>query len=100
MPQGGDLRVRVDRIRDREIAIVFTDSGMGIAQEHLTKIFEPFFSTKDNGDGTGLGLSISYGIVRNHGGRIEAESEVGKGSVFSVYLPVYVNPRMMQNTQR
>jgi signal transduction histidine kinase len=99
MPQGGDLRVRVDRIRDREIAIVFTDSGVGIAQDHLKKIFEPFFSTKDNGDGTGLGLSISYGIVRNHGGRIEAVSEVGKGSVFSVYLPVYINPRMMQNAQ-
>jgi signal transduction histidine kinase len=99
MPQGGDLRVRVDRIRDREIAIVFADSGVGIAQDHLRKIFEPFFSTKDNGDGTGLGLSISYGIVRNHGGRIEAVSEAGKGSVFSVYLPVYINPRMMQNAQ-
>jgi two-component system NtrC family sensor kinase len=89
MPKGGDLRVRIDQINAQEISVVFSDSGIGISHEHLGRIFEPFFSTKDNGDGTGLGLSVSYGIVRNHGGRIEAESEVGKGSVFRICLPVF-----------
>jgi len=66
----------------------FTDSGHGIAPEDFEKLFEPFFTTKRHGKGTGLGLSISYGIVKKHGGRIEVESQVGKGSTFSVKLPV------------
>jgi signal transduction histidine kinase len=100
MPRGGDLRIRVSAAADRRIVVEFADTGCGIASEHLDKIFEPFFSTKDNGDGTGLGLSISYRIVRNHGGRIEAESTVGGGSVFRVLLPAYQNPATMQNAQR
>jgi two-component system, NtrC family, sensor kinase len=64
------------------------DSGKGIAPEHRDRIFEPFFTTKPVGKGTGLGLSLSYGIVQKHGGRIEVHSEVGKGSVFRVVLPV------------
>ena len=87
MSEGGELGVRVDAGRDGETAIVFSDTGNGIPQEHLKKIFDPFFSTKGNGDGTGLGLSISYRIVQNHGGRIEVESEVGRGSRFRVILP-------------
>jgi two-component system NtrC family sensor kinase len=87
MREGGELRVRVNAGNDGETAIVFSDTGNGIPQEHLKKIFDPFFSTKGNGDGTGLGLSISYRIVQNHGGRIEVESEVGRGSRFRVILP-------------
>ncbi len=92
MPQGGVLRVSVDSLDQKEIVVTFTDSGNGIATEHLSRIFEPFFSTKGNGDGTGLGLSISYRIVQNHGGRIEVESLEGHGATFRVVLPRYRNP--------
>ena len=91
MPTGGELRVRVDAGRDTERGVEFSDTGHGIPGEHLGKIFEPFFSTKGNGDGTGLGLSISYRIIQNHGGRIEVESEVGRGSLFRVILPLPTN---------
>jgi signal transduction histidine kinase len=72
-----------------EIVIEFTDTGMGIPNEELPKIFEPFFSTKQPGRGTGLGLSICYGVVQQHGGHLEVESALGHGSTFRVYLPLY-----------
>jgi two-component system NtrC family sensor kinase len=74
--------------RADEILIEFIDTGIGISQEDLSKIFEPFFTTKPQGRGTGLGLSVAYGIVEEHRGRIEVESQVGVGSTFKVYLPV------------
>jgi len=64
------------------------DTGTGISPEHLSRIFDPFFTTKGTGEGTGLGLSVSYGIVKDHGGEILVESRPGKGSVFTVILPV------------
>ncbi len=70
---------------DNEICISVADSGQGIAPEHLARIFDPFFTTKPIGKGTGLGLSLSYGIVQKHNGRIEVQSTVGKGTIFSVY---------------
>ena len=70
-------------------ALVVEDNGSGIAPEHLAKIFEPFFTTKDLGKGTGLGLSTVYGIVKQSGGFIFADSEVGRGTKFTVYLPVH-----------
>ncbi len=72
---------------DRSVCIAVRDDGGGISDENLKNIFEPFFTTKDVGDGTGLGLSVAYGIVQEHGGRIEATSQPGAGSCFSVYLP-------------
>jgi signal transduction histidine kinase len=70
------------------VNIEICDSGEGIPAENLTRIFEPFFTTKPVGKGTGLGLSLSYNIVAKHGGRMEVESEVGKGTRFIIHLPV------------
>ncbi len=70
-----------------EIAFVVRDDGPGIPAEHLGKIFEPFFSTKPPGQGTGLGLTVSLGIVEKLGGRIRAESQLGRGATFTVALP-------------
>jgi signal transduction histidine kinase len=88
MPEGGDLRIRVARGHDADALIEIEDTGHGISEEHLSKIFEPFFSTKGSGQGTGLGLSISYRIIQNHGGKIEVKSEVGRGALFRIALPV------------
>ena len=71
-----------------EAWVRIADTGCGIAAEHLNRIFEPFFTTKPVGQGTGLGLSVSYSIVRKHGGRIEVESAIGRGTSFTVFLPV------------
>jgi two-component system NtrC family sensor kinase len=100
MQRGGDLRIRLATAGQHEALIEFSDTGVGILPENMKKIFEPFFSTKENGDGTGLGLSISYRIVKNHGGRIEVESEVGMGTVFKVFLPLYNRPILMPRQQK
>jgi signal transduction histidine kinase len=70
------------------IRVVFSDTGGGIPQEILDKVFDPFFTTRDVGLGTGLGLSIAHGIVQEHGGRIWAESTPGEGATFIIELPV------------
>ena len=73
----------------RYVCVRVADEGEGIAPEHLPHVFEPFFTTKDVGEGTGLGLSVAYGIVRDHGGWIEVNSVLGKGTEFAVYLPLH-----------
>jgi signal transduction histidine kinase len=101
MPQGGPVEVVICRelvtppsrtgLGAGEYARVdVRDQGEGMAPEIIEQIFEPFFTTKPVGEGTGLGLSIAYGIVQEHGGWIDVRSEQGKGSCFSVYLPVEV----------
>jgi two-component system NtrC family sensor kinase len=70
------------------IEIEFSDTGSGIPDENLEKIFDPFFTTKETGHGVGLGLAISYGIIKEHGGTISVESEVGKGTTFRIRLPI------------
>ena len=104
MPNGGKLAIRTANVTERDllalgqhrvqpgeyVLIEVSDTGTGIAPEVMQKIFEPFFSTKEVGRGTGLGLSTVYGIVKQTGGHIIPESELGKGTVMRVYLPRYV----------
>lgn len=77
------------RLADKNVEVVFADSGKGIPDEHLYKIFDPFFTTKGATKGTGLGLAVSYGIIKKHGGEIVVASTVGKGTVFTVRMPIY-----------
>jgi len=85
--QRGDITIRT-ACHEGGALIEVTDTGSGIAPEHINKIFDPFFTTKPVGQGTGLGLSLSYGIVRDHGGWIKADSEIGRGTTFTVWLPL------------
>lgn len=86
---GGHGTITVRTLSDTEnIYVAVADTGGGIPAEVLPRIFEPFFTTKDVGKGTGLGLSISYGIIKNHGGKIEVQSEIGKGTTFTVSIPL------------
>jgi two-component system nitrogen regulation sensor histidine kinase GlnL len=78
--KGGSTR------KGRFLAVDFTDNGSGIAGEHLSRLFTPFFTTKSKG--TGLGLAVSQRIVTQHGGTIRVESMPGQGTLFHVYLPV------------
>jgi signal transduction histidine kinase len=69
------------------VVVTISDTGCGIAEEHLTKIFDPFFTTKEVGKGTGLGMNIAYHIVQKHNGTLAVDSEVGKGTTFTITLP-------------
>jgi two-component system, cell cycle sensor histidine kinase and response regulator CckA len=103
MPRGGEVRISTRNLHfeddlHRDRAVVFkgdyvvievADSGSGIPQDKLHKIFEPFFTTKQVGEGTGLGLSTAYGIIKQTGGFIFAESPPGSGAIFTIYLPAY-----------
>ena len=88
MAEGGDLWVasELDSAQN-QVRVEIRDTGSGIHKKNLNHIFDPFFTTKEAGQGTGLGLSIVYGIVKNHGGDIRVESEVGKGSSFLLKFP-------------
>ena len=102
MPRGGRLAIRImhceidtnhirkyiEASQGRYVCLSHTDTGSGIPPENLTRIFEPFFTTKELGKGTGLGLATVYGIVKQHKGWIEVESEINRGTTFQIYLPV------------
>jgi len=89
---GGNLTITTE-MAEGTIRASFADDGPGIAEENLGHLFDPFFTTKEVGSGTGLGLSICHGIVAEHGGRIYAESEPGKGATFIVELPIGAGDR-------
>ena len=104
MPNGGELTIRTRNVTADECkqfpyrelvpadyaVVEIEDTGTGIAPELIEKIFEPFFTTKEVGKGTGLGLSMVYGIIKQTGGFIYCDSEVGKGTVFQIFLPRYI----------
>ena len=86
MPDGGELEISTDVTARGCVKIVIRDTGCGIPEEDLSRVFDPFFTTKDPGKGTGLGLSICNSIAHRHNGRIEATSEIGEGTTFTVLM--------------
>ena len=114
MPKGGVVHISTKKVTQDEVRAMGSDilpigdyvllsvedSGVGISKENLTKIFEPFFTTKEVGKGTGLGLSTVYGIVKQSGGFIFAESELGQGTRFDIYLPVHVGEAPAEPAKR
>jgi len=103
MPKGGIITISTDYrtitrgmrefpayiVPGKYIQLNVADTGVGIPERLLNKIFEPFFTTKDRDKGTGLGLAMTYGVIKDHKGYITVQSQLGMGSTFSVYLPVY-----------
>jgi len=94
MPDGGKLKIGLNQV-DNQTIIKIEDTGTGIPEQHLPHIFDPFYTTKGSGKGTGLGLSISYAIIQEHEGHITVESESGKGSLFTIYIPMDLDKRKM-----
>jgi len=98
MPEGGRLTLRTSA-GDSQLKMEVQDTGCGISQENMRKLFTPFFSTKGKGKGVGLGLPVAYGIIQRHQGKIEVESEEGKGTTFTIYLKAY-HEEKNQNSYR
>ncbi len=88
MLEGGKLTLRTS-FGDGWLKVQVEDSGCGISQENMRKLFTPFFTTKEKGKGVGLGLAVSHGIIQRHQGRMEVQSEEGEGSTFIIYLPTH-----------
>ncbi|MEA2030477.1 MAG: ATP-binding protein [candidate division Zixibacteria bacterium] len=91
MPHGGHLAIHAAQIDDKEehsnlVQIDIEDTGFGIAEKNIDKLFTPFFTTKEKGEGIGLGLAVAYGIIKRHGGDIRVKSSKGKGTTFSIFL--------------
>jgi two-component system, cell cycle sensor histidine kinase and response regulator CckA len=104
MPQGGKITIETDQVllnadfvashpwaaSGRYVLVTVTDTGSGMPREVVDRVFEPFFTTKKESGGTGLGLAVAYGVVRQHRGLLHCYSEPGVGTVFKIYLPIYV----------
>ncbi len=88
MPEGGQLRIQTEFLPENALQIQFTDTGQGISEENLTHIFTPFFTTKEVGKGTGLGMYVSHSIIQREGGDISVKSQLGRGTTFTIELPV------------
>ena len=94
-PEGGRITIQGERDGDaNKVRLTIADTGQGISEEDVPRIFEPFFSTKNAGKGVGLGLSMVYGIIREHNGTIEVDSAPGKGTAFKIVLPI--QPQMTE----
>jgi signal transduction histidine kinase len=93
-PDGGLLKVTLKKGKNHEVGVALSDTGPGIDPEYMSRIFEPFFSTKNQG--LGLGLSICYDIIQRHQGHIEVSSISGKGSTFEVWLPEFDDANAMK----
>jgi len=87
LEQGGTIEI-ITQCRGGCVELSVADSGCGISSDNLTKIFDPFFTTKEFGKGTGLGLTVTSNIIRSHGGSIEVQSKIGKGTRFMIHIPV------------
>ena len=92
MPTGGEATFAARRQGPDGVVVEVSDSGAGIPEEDREHVFEPFFTTKEVGKGVGLGLAVVYGIVNRHHGRIELRSQVGRGTTFSMFLPLRQPP--------
>ncbi len=98
-PTEGTIELHSRLLPGAQVEIVIRDNGSGIKPEHLEHIFDPFFTTKPLGEGTGLGLSVAYGIIKEHGGAIEVESQPGRGTTFRIKLPL-VPPQATRGQDR
>jgi signal transduction histidine kinase len=87
MPHGGTLKVQT-LFGGNQVSLIIEDTGMGMSEEVLRKIFTPFFTTKEVGKGTGLGLPVVHGIITSHGGSMGVESKVGQGTRFEIHFPM------------
>jgi signal transduction histidine kinase len=84
MPEGGELTVR-SRMTDGTVTVIIADTGIGVSQENLSRLFDPFFSTKSTG--LGLGLAMTKRVIEDHGGKVDFQTEEGKGSTVTIFLP-------------
>jgi len=88
LPQGGEIDISAQYVKEKkQLKLVFHDNGIGIPEEFLPHIFEPFYSSKDNGQSVGIGLFVVYGVIHQHNGAIEVDSAEGKGTTFTIFLP-------------
>ena len=87
MMGGGEIIISTENLNNENVKIILEDTGIGISEENISKIFDPFFSTKESEKSTGLGLSVAYGIIKEHNGTIDVASKVGEGTRFTIVLP-------------
>lgn len=92
MDNGGELHIQTDLDENHNVRVKTTDTGCGMTEEVKTRLFEPFFTTRDVGEGTGLGMSVSYGVIEKHNGNILVDSEVDTASTLTVTLPLTQDP--------